>query len=221
MPAESTIRDRNQPDFELIETLRREPDGSFVRGRLHVERLVHSAQALGFRADPVELRTAMEAIPLSNRPLRVRLVLDRGGRLRTEAEPFDAGPAGTVWRLAVASTRLSRFDPLLRHKTSRRDAYVRARAEFPRDAIHEVILLNEDDEVCEGTITSLFVDRGDGGPWLTPALEAGLLPGVLRREMLDQGRAVEAAIRQDYLRKAAGLYVGNSLRGLIPARLAD
>ena len=37
-----------------------------------------------------------------------------------------------------------------------------ARAEFPREQADEVILLNERGEVCEGTITNVFVDMGDG-----------------------------------------------------------
>ena len=49
------------------------------------------------------------------------------------------------------------------------------------------MLLNERGEVCEGTITSVFVDIGDGA-LLTPPLRCGLLPGVLRGEMLDAGK---------------------------------
>ena len=84
--------------------------------------------------------------------------------------------------------RLDSADPLLRHKTSRRETYVRARAEYLVDQADEVILLNERGEVCEGTITNIFVDFGDG-VLLTPRLACGLLPGVLRGEMLDAGQA--------------------------------
>ena len=83
----------------------------------------------------------------------------------------------------------------------------------------EVILLNERGEVCEGTITNVFVDIGDG-VLVTPALACGLLPGVLRGELLDAGRAREAVLSPADLMDAKALFVGNSLRGLIPARLA-
>ena len=64
---------------------------------------------------------------------------------------------------------------------------------------------------------SLFVERG--GRLLTPPARLGLLPGVLRRALLDDGRAEEAELRVADL--AGGFLIGNSLRGLMPARLAD
>jgi 4-amino-4-deoxychorismate lyase len=76
--------------------------------------------------------------------------------------------------------------------------------------------MNEHDEVCECTITSLFVDFGDG-VLVTPRLRCGLLAGVLRGALIDQGRAVEGVIPASSLPSASAVYVGNALRGLIPA----
>jgi 4-amino-4-deoxychorismate lyase len=127
---------------------------------------------------------------------------------------------GTVWKLQIATTRLDSSDPLLRHKTTLRATYAAARAEFLREEADEVILLNHDGMVCEGTITTVFLDMG--GPTLvTPALSCGLLPGILRGEMLDQGKASEALITPETLVAAKHVFVGNSLRGLIRARLAQ
>ncbi|MFN3459206.1 MAG: aminotransferase class IV, partial [Novosphingobium sp.] len=55
------------------------------------------------------------------------------------------------------------------------------------------------------------------GKLLTPRAELGLLPGVLRRSLIEAGRAEEADLTLDDL--AGGFLVGNALRGLIPARL--
>ena len=70
---------------------------------------------------------------------------------------------------------------------------MKARAEYQVHQADEVILLNERGEVCEGTITNVFADVGDG-VLVTPALACGLLPGVLRGELLDEGRASEAVL---------------------------
>ena len=107
-------------------------------------------------------------------------------------------------------------DPLYRHKTSRREPYEAARAEFSPEDADEVLLLNERGEVCEGTITNLFAEVEEGR-FVTPALSSGLLPGVLRAELIRERKARSEVLRPEdlHFRK---LYVGNSLRGLIPAQ---
>ena len=218
MPAEGAIRDGNGTGFELIETMRWEPRGGFLRGDRHLARLRASAKALGFDGDPQDAVTkAEEIVAGSEVPLRVRLALSRDGTIAAKSEIYEPLPDDAVWRLKLARTRLQSTDPLLRHKTSRRDTYVRARSEYGRDRADEVLLANERGEVCEGVITSLFADFG-GKALLTPALACGLLAGVLRAQMIDNGAAKEAVFSYDYLRAARAVFVGNSLRGLIPAK---
>jgi len=151
-------------------------------------------------------------------PLRIRLELFPDGRIDVQTAAFTPLAADAVWRVKLATTRLSSADPLLRHKTSRRALYAAARAEFPTTEADEVILLNERGELCEGTITSLFLDDGTG-PLKTPPLASGLLAGVLREELLETGSAVEAVLQPDDLAGGTVL-VGNSLRGLIRCVLA-
>ncbi len=50
---------------------------------------------------------------------------------------------------------------------------------------------------------------------LTPPLARGLLPGVLRAELIESGRAVERDLRPEDL--AGGFLLGNALRGLVSA----
>ena len=221
MPAESTLRDGQAAGFELIETLRWEPDAGFVRLERHLARLRKSARELGFRLAVDDAKAALQWAVSGTKPLRIRLTLASDGAVGVSAQPFKPLADGTVWRLALAKTRLSSSETLLRHKTSRRQVYEAARAEQPSTVADEVILLNERGEVCEGTITTLFVDSGDGGPLLTPTLSCGLLAGVLRGEMLDNGEAVEAVLTERCLAEAKQLLVGNALRGLVQARLVQ
>ena len=219
MPSESALRDGSPAGFELIETLRWEPAEGFLRFDRHMARLETSAHALGFAFDRPSVEEALVRAVGGDAPLRVRLALDRAGRPNVTIQSFLPLPAGTVWTLAIAKTPLDSSNPLLRHKTTLRSAYDAARAEFSREAADEVVLLNEAGNVCEGTITTIFADMGDGA-LKTPPLGDGLLAGVLRGELLDTGKAVEAPLTVADLRNARALYVGNSLRGLISARLA-
>lgn len=201
--------------------MRWEPGADFLRLERHLARLYASAAELGFAHDPEKVGAALgEAVGRPAGPMRVRLVLARDGAASAAAQPYDPLPADRVWTLRLARTRLSSTDTLLRHKTSRRQAYVRARAEYLAGLADEVLLANERGELCEGTITTVFADFG-GAALLTPRLDCGLLAGVLRAEMLEQGKAEEAVFGYDDLRTAKAIFVGNSLRGLIPARLTN
>lgn len=205
-------------NFYLFETMRREPDAEIVRLDLHLRRLETASRELGFSHDPGRISDALASLPEAGHQQRIRLTLQRDGSCCAQAYPFEPVTNGTIWTLAIAETRLSSTDRLLRHKSSRRGVYDAARAEFAAETAQEVLLLNEKGELCEGTITSLFV-RLDDGPLKTPSLQCGLLAGVLRQSLLKSGQAEEAVLLPDDLAHATEIFVGNSLRGLIRARL--
>ena len=193
------------PGLTLIETLGW--DGtSFPRLPLHIARLTRSAARLGWPCDPVAATTALhQAAPKS--PARIRLTLDATGALTVTSSPLpETKPA---WTLTLAPQRLHSADPWLSLKSSRRAAYDHARATLP-PGIDEAIFLNERDEVCDGSITTLFFDRGHG--LRTPPLTCGLLPGILRAS-LARPEEILAASDLPHVK----LWLGNSLRGLIPA----
>ena len=205
-------------DFSLIETLRWQPDAGFLRLDQHLRRLSRSADALGFR-QPQDAKGKLEKEVSGDVPLRVRLVMTYRGKMDVTATPFEPVPEETVWRLKVAKTKLQSEDSLFRHKTTRREPYEAARAEFSKEDADEVILINERDEVCEGTITNIFAEAADG-MLLTPPLTSGLLPGVLRAELIRERKARGEVLKLDDLRHRK-LFVGNSLRGLIRAELIE
>jgi 4-amino-4-deoxychorismate lyase len=201
--------------------MRWEPGQGFLRFERHLARLYGSARELGFSYDPEKIGEALKAaITAPDKALRVRLALSPDGEAEVATQPYQPLPPHKVWNLRIARTRLASGDGLLRHKTSRRDAYAAARSEHQLHQADEVLLLNERDEVCEGTITNVFVDTGDG-MLVTPTLACGLLAGVLRAELLAEGRARESVLGIGELMDAERLFVGNSLRGLIPARLNE
>ncbi|MBN9423114.1 MAG: aminodeoxychorismate synthase, component I [Candidatus Accumulibacter sp. 66-26] len=204
------------PGFELIETLRLE-NGRYPRLALHLERLQASARALGFACAAAEIAARLVATAESH-PVgvyRVRLTLAHGGACALRCAPL-AADEGLPWRAVLAGEALDAGDYLLRHKTTARARYDRALAALPAD-VFDALFLNTRGEVCEGARSNVFVERG--GMLLTPPLASGLLPGVLRRELIESGRAVECVLRVDDLRAAPTIYLGNALRGLITVRL--
>lgn len=210
---ESPLRATAEPGLMLIETLGW--DGAvLLRLERHLARLVRSAAILGWGCDPAAAAAALQAAAPRATAARMRLTLDAGGGLAVTAAALPE--SRPVWRLGLAGARLQSDDPWLTIKSTRRAAYDTARAALA-PGLDEVVFLNQRGEVCDGTITTLFFDAGTG--LCTPPLACGLLPGVLRAELLAQGRCREAVLAGSDLPQVR-LWVGNSLRGLSAAQWA-
>ncbi len=217
MSDKGAIPDGRLSGFGLIETLLWTPAECFFLLDSHLARLRRSATELGFPCDIDSARAALEeAVQVSPPPtrLRVRFVLHPGGAFETSVFEIEPIPPRTVWRVAVAKERFNSNEPLLRHKTTRREIY---EGELAASGADEVLFLNERDEVCEGARANVFLERA--GMLLTPPGSSGLLPGTLRASLLREGRAREAVLRiSDFI--GVDFLMGNSVRGLVRARLA-
>ncbi len=198
--------------LRLIETLAW--DGTrALREERHLARMAWGAAALGWSFDGARAREVLREGRQD--PARLRLTMDRDGAFAVAEGPLPS--VAFLWRVRVHPERLDSGDPWLRVKSTHRALYDAARAELP-PGVDEWLFLNERGEACEGTITTLFFDRGEG--WRTPPLRCGCLPGVLREEMVERGLAQEEVLSGDDLGRVR-LAVGNALRGLVPALLAE
>jgi len=207
-----------RPAFRLLETLRLDPEDGYRRLDEHLARLRASAAYFGFAEDEGAIRSALEreAGRFPGKVVRVRLLLDRRGRVETGAAPVSS-PAEPV-RLALDRDHpVDPSDVFLFHKTTLRERYEDAAARHP-DA-DDVVLINDRGEVTETTIANLAVRLDDR--WWTPPVEAGLLPGCERAALLDAGSIAERSIRIEDLEAAEGLAVLSSVRPWRDADLID
>ena len=203
--------------FDLIETMRFDPDAGVPRLERHLERIKTSAAELGFAFDRHEARNRIQALCFElDAPTRLRLVLARSGEIALETAPLPDPPATKVECIAL-SLPVVPGDWRLRHKTTDRGFHRQALAVAQSHGAAEAVFVRDDGLITEGSYTNLFVTRSD--MLLTPPASLGLLPGVLRGELIEQGRAAEAELRLDDL--ADGFFIGNALRGLLPARIVQ
>ncbi|WP_066647874.1 MULTISPECIES: aminodeoxychorismate synthase component I [Sphingomonas] len=199
--------------FDLIETMAFDPVVGIALLERHLARMKASAASFGFAFDRHAARNELQAATFRlAQPSRVRLVLSPSGAFAIETAPAPPMPDAPV-PVAIVPLPVPASDFRLRHKTSDRDFYDAARR--AADAF-EVAFTDAEGFLTEGSFTSLFVERG--ATLLTPPLARGLLPGVLRASLIDSGRAVEADLTPADL--AGGFFIGNGLRGLVPAVVA-
>ena len=196
--------------FDLLQTMAFDPFEGIVDLERHLARMKRSAEVLGFAFDRHDVRNDLQAATFRLREsARLRLRVARSGGTAIEVRPLPTVPAAPVV-VPVVPLPVDPADFRLAHKTSDRAFYDAARCGH-----FEVLFARPDGLLTEGSFTNLFVERD--GRLLTPPEARGLLPGILRERLLQQGRAVEADLREADLRD--GFLLGNALRGLIPARL--
>ncbi len=205
------------PQCDLIETMRFEPDSGIALLECHLARMKASAAALGFAFDRHALRNHIQALCFElDAPARVRVLVARSGASTVETGPLPP-PLGEPVKVAALPHPLDPSDWRLMHKTTDRGFWDDAHAAARALGADEAVLVRADGLVTEGSFTSVFVDGGDG-VLLTPPLTLGLLPGVLREQLIADGSARAAELTLDDL--AQGFMIGNALRGLMRAVLA-
>ena len=205
-----------RPAFELFESLAHVPAEGFRHLDEHLERLAGSAGYFGFRFEPEAAAAALKrAVAEVTGPSVVRLMLARDGGLSTDVR--DLPPADDAVRVALDDEPVDPSDVWLFHKTTRRAPYERRRERRPD--VDDVLLVNDRGEVTESTIANLAV-RLDG-VWVTPPVDAGLLPGTYRNVLLREGRVTERPVTVGELRGAGELALVSSVRGWRPAALVS
>lgn len=198
------------PDFALLETIGWIPSEGYLWLDRHLRRLMESAAYFSRPVDPERVRQALASLAdrLPPRPHRVRLLVPAHGEPVAESQPLTESK--NPYRIRLARRPVQSQDPFLYHKTTHRRVYERALAASPGE--DDVLLWNEKGEITESCIANVAVERD--GELLTPPVPCGLLPGIYRSLLLEQGKIREAILRVEDLQPTSRIFLMNSVRGL-------
>lgn len=129
------------------------------------------------------------------------------------------------WRLVLSSYARNPRSPLVRFKSLSYAENILARREARRGDADEALLLNSDGLIAEGAMSNIFVAT-DEHTLLTPPVEDGALPGILRKQLLKiatkEGITVqETSITMDQLFTASEVLMTNVLIEVMPVVTLD
>ncbi|HEY1393362.1 MAG TPA: aminotransferase class IV, partial [Methylibium sp.] len=181
----------------------------------HLQRLDAACRHFGYAPLAAEGIAELRALRHSHArgAYKLRLTLSRQGAAHIEAQPLADTPVPL--RVALAREPIASSDSeFLRHKTTRRELY----APFaPEAGCFDTLLWNARGELTEFVNGNLALCLD--GRWLTPALDAGLLPGTYRARLLAGGGLQTARLVLDDLRRAGAAAFFNSVRGWLAVDL--
>lgn len=214
----------------LFETLRAYGGRPF-RLADHLERLTHSADAIGIPLlfDAPAIAEAVTDVLAANRltggDAAIRITLTRGTGPRGLAPPADVKPTLMIaaapyhplpdlCSAVVVGIRRNEGSPLSRMKSLAYLDNVLAAAEAAKRGADEAILLNNAGRVACAARANLFAVLD--GRLVTPPAADGVLPGIARRVVLERAAALrlpaeEASLSPADLARAAEIFLTNSL----------
>lgn len=210
------------PEFSLFETFALNAAG-YVRVTQHLQRLQTSAETFGFVYCEEKVYAALAQYKTQfifaeeekgpSNTYRVRLCLTPQGEIGLSSVRLDpiVAPVKLMWAEKTCFSN----DILLRHKTTYRAVYDEAWQTAQSLGCFDALLCNERGEVTEGGRSNVFVKINQ--QWFTPAIDCGLLPGVMRAELIRQLQAQEAVLYPSDVIHAQECCVCNSLRGALVA----
>lgn len=198
-------------------------DGRILRLDAHLDRLARGAAVLGLPLPARDgLATALKAVRAENALAAgsLRLTVTRGCGPRGVLPPPEprptvlvtaapAGPPLPPARLVTATvTRRNAASPLSRIKSLNYGDNILARQEAAARGTDDAVLLNTEGRIAETSIANLFAVID--GVLLTPPVRDGVLPGVMRAELLRAG-AREAPLRPEDLARASEIVLTSAL----------
>ncbi len=207
----------------LFETLRAY-DGKVMRLDDHLDRLIHSAAQLGLQmpasmeaglpSSKGDLRRAAYEVLQANRlrDARLRLTITPGSvprpgqSMEHPAPPSVLITAGPVqpypaelyrhgMRVAICPYKQNRFDPLAGHKTLAYLPRLLAMKEAAARKCNEALWFTTDNHLAEGSICNVFIVRD--GALSTPPLDTPVLPGVVRKAVIELSRENDIALTEE------------------------
>lgn len=203
-----------RPEFALLESLKLE-DGEYPLVARHLERLKKSAAYFRYALDEEAVMGQLESLAAEHPEglFKARLTLGRSGQIELAAQP--AAPIEQPIRCALAKAPVDSNNTFLFHKTTNRRVYEQHQEQAP-DAF-SVLLWNEREELTEFTIGNLVAEKD--GRFYTPPVSSGLLAGIYREQLIEEGRVETKVLKKDELHIFDAIWFVNSVRGWMEVEL--
>ena len=209
-----------QAQFELFETMYATREEGCRLRHQHLQRLRKSANYFGFVWDESQitrqLQNQCDALPTQT-PCRLRLSITAQGQVSISSgilSPFSTPP-----KVLLASVKTESCDLFLQHKTNLRQCYDDAWKFAEKHGAFDMLFFNEHGHLTEGARSNVLILKD--GHWMTPPLTDGVLPGIMRAELLNDHRyqLCEKSLTRSDLENAQQIMLCNSLRGAFSVEL--
>lgn len=218
--------------FGLFETIKIE-NGKIIFFDEHIERLKNSTKELGmeFSQDIESLKKHCYELINKNHikkgVLKITLTKNTNSNILIisnseryyENNVYDKG-----FKIKLSKVKRNQFSILPYIKSNNyMENYIERQIAL-ENGYDEILFLNIDNKVCEGAISNIFYIKNN--IIYTPKVECGLLPGIVRKKIIDLAKnlgciIIEDEFSLDEVLSADEVFLTNSLFDIMPVNTID
>ena len=186
----------------------------------HLERLHRSLKTLGIQQTVHEsyVFSWLSAHPGEHQALKL-IVSDKNLIVTMRPNPYTPGQIQEGFCLSYSNVYRNETSPLVHHKTLNYGDCILEKRRAKEAGADELIFCNSRGEICEGTASNIFFVYD--GQIYTPPVESGLLPGILRRFIIEQYPVKEQILRKEDVLHMQECFITNSLMGVMPVHTLE
>ena len=197
--------------FELFETMLFE-NGKIVFLEEHLSRLKSAAEFFLFKYSSKQIRKKLEIAlkKIKTDKKIIKLALDKWGRAKIKSSDFNSPPKPV--KIILSDKKINSENKFQYFKTTNRKLYDQEFRRHSNEGYYDVIFLNENNEITEGSRTNIFIRKGE--KWKTPPISSGILNGIYREHLLKSNvNYIESKLKIEDLKTADEITLVNSVRG--------
>jgi para-aminobenzoate synthetase/4-amino-4-deoxychorismate lyase len=196
--------------FEIFESFLVEGKKKFLL-KEHLSRLEKAADFFLFNYNEKEIKKRINTLidSLDYGKYKVKVILNKWGNIKLECENI-VEELNNI-KVVISEKRVNSRNKFQYFKTTNRELYNKEFLKYKKNGYNEVIFLNENDVITEGTYTNIFIVKQE--EIITPPVNAGILNGIYRKQLLKNNKEIkEQNITIDDIKQAHEVFVCNSVR---------
>jgi len=196
--------------FEIFETMLIE-NGKIYLPELHLNRITSAADYFLFGFDEAKYSMLIEKILDQvefNKNYKLKVTLDKWGRLNYNIDEIEKYQSSVD--VVISESQINSSNKFQYFKTTNRGIYDSADSIINDGKYFDVLYLNENGNLAEGSRTNLFYKLS--GRWYTPPISSGILDGCYRKIFMEKFSCIERALPLMELESVEELILTNSVR---------
>lgn len=180
----------------------------------HLERLQNSIETFGINqtVSKKQIEDYLIKHDLLHHALKI-MVSDKNLLFTIRPNPYTKEQYSQGFSLDYSPVMRNETSILTHHKTMNYGDCILEKRRTKLLGVDELLFLNSRGEICEGTTTNIFFVKS--GIIYTPPVSCGLLPGIMRRYIIETYPVVEKVLHLEDISQMEECFVTNSLLGIM------